>query len=142
ATEHPKYQEFFFYSSESESMYQEMLLYVPSYLPVWEVSFGAVDGFFLGDFQNGAIIKIDATSGKVLYAENKINGHAYHWYTPAFRNPCFTLCLFPIILFCVFVIVPLIVWRLRKKYGYKKEKKAYEELKRKWEMEEKKNGRV
>ncbi|MEM3397073.1 MAG: hypothetical protein QXD64_07080 [Thermoplasmata archaeon] len=148
AREHPKYQEFFFYSSESESMYQEMQLYIPfeffngSYLPVWEVTFVAQDGLYLDDFQNCAVIKINATSGRIIHAENAINGYAYHWYTPAFRNPCFTLCLFPLILFCVFVIVPVIVWRIKKKYGYKKEKKAYEELKRRWEMEEKKNGRV
>ncbi|MEM3397075.1 MAG: hypothetical protein QXD64_07090 [Thermoplasmata archaeon] len=86
---------------------------------------------------------IDATTGQLLEAKEVGSElHVYRWYTPTFQNPCFTLCLFPLILFCVFVTVPVIVWRIKKKYGYKKEKKAYEELKRRWEMEEKKNGRV
>ncbi|MEM3397071.1 MAG: hypothetical protein QXD64_07070 [Thermoplasmata archaeon] len=114
-----RYQEFFSNSSGGDneiSKYVQLQISKINdtfYWPIWYVYFQVLIGVYPADYMNWARFQLNGTSGEVIEAETHIEGHAYRWFQPP--SPCFVCFFFPLILVFLFVVLPLTVWKLRKK---------------------------
>jgi len=95
---------------------------------VWSIQWSTDPGF---DVRNIAYIGINATSGMVIYATLYLESPPPK--LCPFDNPIFMWCCFLPGIIGVIILIAVVVWKVKMRIEEKDRKKAYQELKQKWE---------